>query len=379
MKANVSIEPIADLSEDFIKGADISMLPEIEESGGRYFNEGNEVDPLVLLKEKGVNSVRIRVWVDPYDEHGNAYGGGTVDENRAIELAKRADSLGFSLLIDFHYSDFWTDPGKQFKPKSWESYNHEQLKQAIYIHTTSVLTRLKAAGVTPEMVQVGNEINSGVLWPDGKSWGEGGGEFDSLADFLNAGLQAVRDSDPSIQTMLHLAEGGDLEMVRWWMEEIALRGVDFDVMGLSYYPYWDGDFNKLKAVMDYITHEHNKESIIVETAYGFTTHNGDTLDNIFSSESAELVGYPATPQGQATYLRDLMEVVHKANGVGFYYWEPLWIPVNGAPWATEQGMQYIKTDGDVGNAWDNQAVFDFNGEALPSLNVFHLVNPEQTN
>uniref|UniRef100_UPI000AB943AD glycoside hydrolase family 53 protein n=1 Tax=Bacillus sp. JCM 19041 TaxID=1460637 RepID=UPI000AB943AD len=234
MKANVVIEPISDLSEEFIKGADISMLPEIEESGGRYFNEGNEVDPLVLLKEKGVNSVRIRVWVDPYDEFGNAYGGGTVDENRAIELAKRADSLGFSLLIDFHYSDFWTDPGKQFKPKSWETYNHEQLKQAIYNHTTCVLTRLKAEGITPEMVQVGNEINSGILWPDGKSWGEGGGEFDRLADFLNAGLQAVRDSDPSIQTMLHLAEGGDLEMVRWWMEEIALRGVEFDVMGLSY-------------------------------------------------------------------------------------------------------------------------------------------------
>ncbi len=131
--------------------------------------------------------------------------------------------------------------------------------------------------------------------------------------------------------------------------------------------------------MDYMTLEHNKESIVVETAYGFTTDNGDTLENIFSSESAELVGYPATPQGQATYLRDLMEVVHKANGGGSYYWEPLWIPVTGASWATEQGMQYIKTAGNVGNAWDNQAMFDFNGEALPSLNVFHLVNPEQTN
>ncbi|MFP7285810.1 glycosyl hydrolase 53 family protein [Shouchella clausii] len=374
VKAAVTVEPIAGLDDHFIKGADISMLPEIEENGGRYYADGEQIDPLVLLQEKGVNAVRIRIWVDPYDENGNPYGGGTVDGQRAVDLAKRAHSHGFQLLLDFHYSDFWTDPGKQFKPKSWEHYSFEELKDAIYHHTSNVLGQLKDAGIIPEMVQVGNEINAGMLWPDGKSWGEGGGEFDRLATLLEAGLTAVRDCDPGIRTMLHLAEGGDIDMARWWLDEIVNRDVDFDVVGLSYYPYWDGDFSKLKHVMELVTNHYGKGVNVVETAYGFTTDNGDHLDNIFSNEYAQLVGYPASPQGQASFLRDLMETIHAVGGEGFYYWEPLWIPVSGASWANEAGMRYIQTEGEVGNAWDNQAMFDFNGEALPSLDVFHLVN-----
>lgn len=171
----ISVQPINGLQGDFIKGADISMLAEVERSGGRYFDQnGTQVDPLKLLKEKGVNYVRIRLWNHPYDNQGRAYNGGTNDLNTAIALSKRAKAQNMKVLLDFHYSDFWTDPGKQFKPKAWASLSQNDLVKAVGTYTGDVLKTMRAQNALPNMVQVGNELNSGMLWPNGKSWGEGG-------------------------------------------------------------------------------------------------------------------------------------------------------------------------------------------------------------
>ncbi|MFB4387536.1 glycoside hydrolase family 53 protein [Bacillus sp. BR_10] len=375
----ISVKPINGLQGDFIKGADISMLAEVERSGGKYYNQNwQQVDPLKLLKDKGVNYVRIRLWNHPYDNQGRAYNGGTNDLNTAIALSKRAKAQNMKVLLDFHYSDFWTDPGKQFKPKAWTNLSQSDLEKAVGTYTSDVLKAMKAQNALPNMVQVGNELNSGMLWPNGKSWGEGGGEFDRLAALLKAGTNAVRSVDSNIKIMLHLAHGGDNGASRWWFDEITKRGVSFDTIGLSYYPYWDGGFSGLTTNMNDISARYNKDVIVVETAYGFTTANGDNLDNSFNQDSVNTAGYPASPQGQASFIRDLSEKISQVKnnrGKGFFYWEPLWIPAKGAPWSSQYGLAYIQTTGTVGNAWENQAMFDFNGKALPSLDVFKQMTP----
>ncbi|OLP67030.1 Arabinogalactan endo-1,4-beta-galactosidase precursor [Bacillus pumilus] len=376
---SISVKPINGLQSDFIKGADISMLAEVEKSGGRYFDQnGKQVDPIKHLKDKGVNYVRIRLWHNPYDNQGRAYLGGTNDLNTAIALSKRAKVQNMKVLLDFHYSDFWTDPGKQFKPKAWVSLSQSDLEKAVSTYTSDVLIAMKAQNVLPNMVQVGNELNSGMLWPNGKSWGEGGGEFDRLAALLKAGTNAVRSVDSNINIMLHLAHGGDNGAFRWWFDEITKRGVSFNTIGLSYYPYWDGGLSGLSSNMNDISARYNKDVIVVETAYGFTTANGDNLENTFNQDAVKTTGYPASPQGQASFIRDVsekMSQVKNNRGKGVFYWEPLWIPAKGAPWSSQYGLTYIQTSGTVGNAWENQAMFDFNGKALPSLDVFKQMTP----
>lgn len=163
---------------DFIKGADISTLLDAEKHGATFYDQNNQrKDPIAILKENGVNYVRLRLWVDPQSASGEDYGGGNNDLATTLALAKRAKAQGMKLLLDFHYSDFWTDPGKQFKPKAWEKLDYPQLKTAIHDYTRDTIARFKQAGVLPDMVQIGNEINGGILWPEGKSWGQGGGEF----------------------------------------------------------------------------------------------------------------------------------------------------------------------------------------------------------
>ncbi|VTN68518.1 galactosidase [Klebsiella pneumoniae] len=196
---------------DFIKGADISTLLDAEKHGATFYDQNNQrKDPIAILKENGVNYVRLRLWVDPQSASGEGYGGGNNDLATTLALAKRAKAQGMKLLLDFHYSDFWTDPGKQFKPKAWEKLDYPQLKTAIHDYTRDTIARFKQAGVLPDMVQIGNEINGGILWPEGKSWGQGGGEFDRLAGLLNAAIAGLKENlrqGEQVKIMLHLAEG----------------------------------------------------------------------------------------------------------------------------------------------------------------------------
>ncbi|QOI95268.1 glycoside hydrolase family 53 protein [Aeromonas salmonicida] len=370
----VQIQPVK-VAADFIKGADLSMLAEVEKHGGKFFDEhGNPQDAMAILKENGFNYIRLRLWVDPKDADGKPYGGGNNDLATTIELAKRAKANGMKFLLDYHYSDFWTDPARQNKPKAWASMNIDQLTEAVYQHTKTTMDAFAKAGVLPDMVQVGNEINGGMLWPEGKSWGQNGGEFDRLAGLLNAGIKAVKEHGDQIKIMLHLAEGTKNDTFIWWFDEITKRKVPFDIIGLSYYIYWNGPMNALQYNMDDISKRYDKDLIVVEAAYGYTTANCDNAENNFTSKEADDAGYPATVQGQANYLHDLLQVVTKVlegRGKGVFYWESAWLPTPGATWATKAGMKYNSDDWKEGNARENQSLFDCQGKVLPSIKAFN--------
>lgn len=373
----VKTRPFNAMPADFIKGADISTLLEAERQGAKFYNQnGQQQDAIAILKANGVNYVRLRLWVDPQDASGKIYGGGSNNLENTIALAKRVKAQGLKLLLNFHYSDFWTDPGKQFKPKAWEKMDYPQLKTAIHDYTRDTIARFKQEGVLPDMVQIGNEINGGMLWPEGKSWGQGGGEFDRLAGLLNAAISGLKENltgGEQVKIMLHLAEGTKNDTFRWWFDEIAKRGVPFDIIGLSMYTYWNGPISALKANMDDISRRYNKDVIVVEAAYGYTLDNCDNAENSFQAKEEKDGGYPGTVQGQYDYIHDLMQSVIDVpdhRGKGIFYWEPTWIAVPGTTWATKAGMKYIHDEWKEGNARENQALFDCQGKVLPSITVF---------
>ena len=369
------IQP-TEVHKGFIKGMDISMLPELESMGVKYYEQDVEKDLVKILKDNGVNYVRARLWVDPRSADGAFFGGGNSTLERAIELGKRAQENGMKYLLDLHYSDFWTDPGKQFKPKGWENLSFEELVQKVYEHTDEVMKAHRNAGVVPDMVQVGNELNSGMLWPEGKSWGGDGKEFDRLSLLLKSGIQGVKDNTfagEDIKIMLHLAKAGDNGAFRWWFDEITKHNVDYDIIGMSYYPFWHGPMSKVRENIDDVVKRYNKPIMIVETAFPFTIENGDSLANGYS-DTGSIEGYEVSVNGQAQYLNDIMKIVNdtpNGMGLGVVYWEPAWLPVDGATWATQSGMDYIDDHWAEGNSWENQALFDFKGNALPSLKVFN--------
>lgn len=373
----VKTRPFNAMPADFIKGADISTLLEAEQHGAKFYNQnGQQQDAIAILKANGVNYVRLRLWVDPQDASGKTYGGGSNNLENTIALAKRVKAQGLKLLLDFHYSDFWTDPGKQFKPKAWEKMDYPQLKTAIHDYTRDTIARFKQEGVLPDMVQIGNEINGGMLWPEGKSWGQGGGEFDRLAGLLNAAISGLKENltgGEQVKIMLHLAEGTKNDTFRWWFDEIAKRDVPYDIIGLSMYTYWNGPISALKANMDDISKRYNKDVIVVEAAYGYTLDNCDNAENSFQAKEEKDGGYPGTVQGQYDYIHDLMQSVIDVpdhRGKGIFYWEPTWIAVPGTTWATKAGMKYIHDEWKEGNARENQALFDCQGKVLPSITVF---------
>jgi len=353
------------------------MLEQIEKNGGKFYDKGTEQDALKILKESGVNYIRLKLWNDP---DGN--GGGNSDLETIKNLAVRAEELGMKIFLNFHYSDFWADPSLQTKPEAWKDLNYSVLKDAVYNFTYQSLVELQKAGATPDMVQVGNELNNGMLWPEGKIWAkddEPVGGFAQFAELLQSGLNAVdefsADKEKEIKTVVHLADGGDNDLYRWFFDRLIAKGVsNFDVIGVSYYPYWHGTFAELKNNLNDISGRYNKEVAVVETAYAFTLNNGDDLDNIVGQDQIDLVDqfdgtddgdYPASIQGQTDIVHRVMKIVNEVpnnKGIGVFYWEGDWIPVDGAGWKTGKG-----------NAWENQAMFDFEGNALPSLNVFNRV------
>jgi arabinogalactan endo-1,4-beta-galactosidase len=338
-----------------IFGADISSLKKSEDFGGVYRDaDGTQGDALEILKLHGLNYARLRVWVDPAD--------GYHDKDELLEMALRLKSHDIKLLVDFHYSDHWADPGKQYKPAAWEDLDFEGLKAALYNHTYDVCSSLVAQGTPPEMIQVGNEINAGLLWPDA-DWNN----FDNMADLLKEGYRAVKDCSPSTLVMLHIAEGGDNELARWWFGNITRREVPFDLIGISYYPFWHGTLGQLQYNLNDITARYDKDVIVVETAYAFTDQDKDAYPNIVTSEM-EIPGYPFTPEGQRALLRDVMAVVRAVpygRGLGVFWWDATWTGVKGNGWDA--------TDPSSGNAWENQALFDFNDRVLPAVDEF--LNP----
>ncbi|MFH1523438.1 MAG: glycosyl hydrolase 53 family protein, partial [Chloroflexota bacterium] len=377
--AGIHVNHIEGLSPDFIMGADVSMLKQIEISGGKYYVNGIEEDCLKILKDHGVNWIRLRIWNDPTDENGEYLGGGNNDLEKTVEIATRAKSLGHKVLLDFHYSDWWADPGKQNMPKVWVGLDSEELNQAIYDYTAEVIQALVKARAMPDMVQIGNEINSGMLWPAGQTVTQGGekvGGYDGLADLLKSAIQAVRDNDPKndnprkrTRIIIHLADGGNNDLYHTVFDALTERNVDFDVIGLSYYSYWHGPMEQFISNMNDISVRYQKDVVVAEAAYAYSLDDADGYGNLFGGDAQISGGYKATVQGQSTALRDVIAAVSQVpdnRGLGIFYWEPDWFAIEGAGWKTGEG-----------NAWDNQAMFDSNGNALPSLNVFNLVRPKR--
>lgn len=358
----------------FIKGMDLSTLLEVEKCGGKFYDNGVEGDALEILKAYGANAVRLRLWHNPYAEDGTPYGAGTNDLETTIALAKRALGADMDFLLDIHYSDFWTDPGKQFIPKAWKDYSVDELEQAMYDYTKEVMEALRDADAFPTMVQVGNELSNGMLWPYGQI-----PEYDNLAKFVSAGIRGVRAVDKEIPIMIHLDNGGNNELYRRWFDEYIKRGEDFQVIGLSYYPFWHGSLQMLEDNMKDIAERYGKDLIVAEVSMGYTMEDYASYEKLSPEERkgyatrpalVEKIEYPMTKQGQCDFMEDFMNRVKNipgGKGKGFYYWEPAWIPVPGSGWATPESLEYIQDKGPCGNEWANQALFDYDGNVLPSL------------
>ena len=356
----------------FIRGVDVSSLAMLEELGAKYYQNGVKGDALSIMQSAGANYVRLKLWVDPYDTNGNAYGGGDNDYSTTLALAKRAKSLGMKVLIDFHLSDFWADPGDQRKPKAWEDLSFSELNTALYDYMKTTLDDFAKDGIIPEMVQVGNEISSGILYDDGLIENS---DFSKLADLLESAISGVRASSASnTKIILHLDQGGQNSLYTWFFGGLFAESpdLDFDVFGLSYYPMWHGTMDGLQYNLNYLATTYGKEVCIVETAYAWTTEDGDDEYNAFSPADAITCGYEATPDGQAQFFYDLESIILNVpddKGMGFFYWEPEWIPVKGGTYATEAGAAYKNDTVSSGNTWDNMTLFDFSGNALSSMKI----------
>ncbi len=379
---DIYVEPIEGISDDFIRGMDASAVLALENSGVKYYNfDGEEQDVFQTLSEAGVNYIRLRVWNDPYDENGNGYGGGNNDLPTAIELGKRATKYGMKVCIDFHYSDFWADPKRQHAPKAWEGMEIDEKCDALYDYTKDSLTQLFDEGVDVEMVQVGNEINNGMAGED---------YLPNVTQLLKSGTKAVREIadtyNKDIQVVIHytnIESNGEIDSLA---SNLQNNDVDYDIMGLSYYPFWDGSFDNMQRISRYIQKTYNKKVMIVETSYCYTSEDGDGSGNSLVGTDDIVKGYPATVQSQATMVRDVCAAANEAGLEGVFYWEGTWIPVGpatadnspiwekyGSGWASSYASDYDPDDAGLyygGCSWDNQAMFDFTGHPLPSLNVF---------
>lgn len=359
----ILVEKVDGLSDDFMRGVDVSMLYEIEKNGGKYYNaRGEEADLFSILKESGVNWIRLRVWNKPVQ------GGGSNSVDVDIPLAKRAKDAGFKLLVDFHYSDWWADPAKQTMPKDWENLSFSQLCDAVEKFTRESIDAFTKAGAEPDAIQIGNELNSGFMWPLGQLWSNdpnvkigGMKNFTTLLTRASKGVRTAQNGG-KMKIIIHLANGGDQNLYKWIFDEVKKAKVDYDIIGLSFYTYWHGSIDDLKANLEFISKRYGKEMAVVETAYGFTEEDGDDQGNVFLVYSDKEHGYVPSVQGQATAVRDVIEAVSSVKGgVGVFYWEPAWIPVKGAGLSNKEG-----------DTWENQSMFDFKGRVLPSLNVFGL-------
>lgn len=378
---DIIINPVSNLRNDFINGVDASMVLTVEENGGKYFNnEGKEQDVFQIMANNGVNFFRVRIWNHPFDKYGDGYGGGDVGVDRAITMAKRAKAAGMNIFLDLHYSDFWADPDSQSLPREWANKTSDELVTTVEDFTIKTMNRFKNAGVTVEMVQIGNEINNGMLFNEGKiDWNNEGKSFDYLCKLLKAGIKGAKKVYPNIYTVIHLANGGNYDEFDAFFSHLKTRNVDYDIIGASYYSYYHGTLKALQNNLDKISEKYNKPIIICETSYGFTDEYNEYSNNTYSSSFEDTGGYKTSIQGQATALRDVIQVlakIPKQKGLGVFYWEPGWLPVAKASWANAVSGR-TETDGKA--TWSNQALFSYTGKALPSLQTFSLVKTSTSN
>ncbi|MCU0377408.1 MAG: arabinogalactan endo-1,4-beta-galactosidase [Bacteroidales bacterium] len=342
--------------EKFSMGADLSYVNQILDFGGLYRDSGKVTDPYIIFRKYGANTVRFRLWHNPqwtrevytppiasmYNDYN--------DVKRGIQAAK---SRGMAVSLDFHYSDFWADPGRQQLPAAWAGLSLQILRDSIYNYTLKTLDNLETAGIMPEYVQVGNEINPGFLLPQGDRWAK-------KADFvylLNGAIKAVRDAAVSSSVkpriIVHIAQP---ENAIYWFEGMAAAGLtDYDIAGISYYYIWSTV--SIDSVSDYVADIKTltgKEVMVVETAYPWTLNNADNYNNILATDKLT-VAYPANQTGQYNYLVKLTQEIIDGGGIGIHYWEPAWI-------TSEMRDSWGK-----GSSWDCNTLFDFTGNVIRGM------------
>ena len=382
------VKKVKNLPEDFIFGMDVSSVLAEEASGVKYYDfHGNETDLFTLLAACGINTIRVRVWVDPYDDQGRGFGGGNCDTAVAVEIGKRATAAGQRLIVDFHYSDFWADPGKQMAPRSWKDMEIEEKTKAVYRYTKDCLTQLNEAGVDVCMVQTGNETN-GALCGE-KTWM-------NIAFLMDAGARATREVFPDALIALHFANPENADSYLTYakkMDYYEKNGlIHYDVFATSYYPYWHGTLGNLSRILTEIAETYGKKVMVMETSYAYTEEDTDFSGNTIGSGSGIVRDYPFTVQGQANSIRNITDTVvnRTPSGIGVVYWEGAWITVGtesreknqvlweefGSGWASSHAAVYDPKDAGKyygGSAVDNQAFFDAQGRPLESLKVFRLM------
>ena len=322
------------------------MLKQVEENGGLFYENGNQIDPIQIFKDKGINTARIKIWHTPSLNYNNL--------ESVLEIADRASSVGLDLFLDFHYSDTWADPSSQTKPSAWVDLNFETLCDSLEQYSHHVITKLKNQNTLPKYVQIGNETDCGFLWPDGYVCDESNNDsqWNKLRDlFMHAieGINSALYTQDTLKIISHVSSGGN-----WFFNNLIGQGVDIDILSISYYPMWHGTLSDLNQNMDELGNEFQKPVLIVETAYPFTLQWNDNTNNILGLETQLLEDYEASEEGQFTFLHDLITLVDENDyGLGICYWAPDWISTN-----------------QFGSPWENQALFDFDGELLDAISVF---------
>ncbi len=361
------VKPIS----EFMMGVDLSYVNQVEDHGGIYKENGKPIDCFKLFRDKGANIVRLRIWNNPdwvYEVYGKntPLYSGLDDIKKSI---KRAKDLGMAVNLDFHYSDIWADPEHQKVPKAWKNINNiDVLCDSLYNYTFQVLSSLRKDDLLPEMVQIGNETNCGMMILETQDsfpkLSICDNNWENFGKVLNAGIKAVRDIDAKSGNKtiiaLHVADPVNLN---WWFKGIMEKGKvnDFDIAGFSYYPHWHKDisFNDLPAVVNKLKNEINKDIVILETGYPFTTKQGDEYKNIFGEDST-VEGYSISIEGQKQFLTDLTNNMIQAGAKGVMYWEPAWISSD------------MKDLWGHGSAWENTTLFDYEGNVTDAINYLSI-------
>lgn len=337
---NTPPPPPPPAEEEFMRGSDLSFLPEIESCNQIFYDSsGIAKDMLEIFKEAGCNTVRLRLWHTPENGHSG------LDEVAA--LSNRIRAAGMKVYLSIHYSDTWADPGKQTTPAAWAGLTLARMRDSVYAYTEKVMTAIK-----PEYASIGNEINGGMLWETGRI--ENGSNF---FQFVGQAIQATRKVSPSTKIILHYA---GLDGTVWFFDQIRSYNINYDIIGISYYPFWHGKIlSNMKSVVNDLTVEFNKPVLIAETAYPFTLEWDDMTHNSIGLEEQLSPGYPATPQGQLAFLTDMKNMLTDVEKcAGFCYW--------GGEFVAFKGPDALD-----GSSWENMALFDFDNKALPALSVFH--------
>lgn len=406
VESEINVEKVA-LADDFITGADLSSYVSLKDSGVKFYDEeGNELDDAGFFKylyDGGTNWARIRVWNNPYDSNGNGYGGGNNDLEKAKEIGRLATVAGMRVLIDFHYSDFWADPGKQKAPVEWQGLGVDAKAEAVKKYTLDSLNALRTAGVDVGMVQVGNETTSGICGET--SWA-------NMAKIFQAGSEGVRAFDSDCLVAIHFTNPEKASNYRTYAQNLYTYGVDYDVFASSYYPFWHGTTENLTTILAEVANTYDKEVMVAETSWVTTWEDGDGHGNTApKSDGTQTLYYDISVQGQADEIRAVVDAVNQVNttapnkAIGVFYWEPAWISpyyvyddngeiiqslldLNkqaweqyGSGWASSYAAAYDPDDAGKwfgGSAIDNQAWFDFNGKALPTAKIYSLIRTGAT-